>query len=333
MAKSPLLKSVFILILFSLPLFPCPQDKTLTDNASVLTSGAWDNNATLIKSKNGFIIVDTLASPQMAAAALKSAGNFAPESVIFIINTHHHWDHSFGNSLFSTANLIASPNFYNSWVRSYGDHQKQLNASVRHLPAYEREKNKYQNAPEKLASIKKNIVWLKEVNSHLASPLIQKQPEKMICQVSTLHLDQVKTVLFPFHGLHSDSDILVLFPDEGVLCTGDIFSPAIFPYVENARDLPLWLAAIKQLLERRSSVNYIVPGHGPLMKPDELFMQLDYIRQIAEHINYCLDKEFSLEETYSRFDLSPFQKMGKHEFLHKNNFEMLYYFLKSTKTS
>lgn len=103
-----------IIIASSLSLFPVFAEEdvfSVTENISLLQAGAWDNNITLIKTNKGLILIDSLASPQMAREAF---GKFKADadSVRYLINTHHHWDHSFGNSFFSEATLITSPNFF-----------------------------------------------------------------------------------------------------------------------------------------------------------------------------------------------------------------------------
>ncbi len=61
-----------------------------------------DVNATLVVGDGGALLVDTLSTPGQATelAAAVAAVTSAP---LTVVNTHHHFDHCFGNATFTPA--------------------------------------------------------------------------------------------------------------------------------------------------------------------------------------------------------------------------------------
>lgn len=152
----------------------------------------------------------------------------------------------------------------------------------------------------------------------------QKKPEQTINTIENLNLDGIVFKLLPFPGLHSNSDLLIFLPDQGGLFTGDLFSPGFYPYIEDPSHLDLWINACKELLKDSSRLKWVIPGHGRLMTPDEMILQLQYLVNLNDYINNCFLEGKDKESAREGFDFSPYQKENKHTFLHENNFSVIW---------
>ena len=81
----------------------------LSDRILVLTSDTPTfNNVTAINTDRGVVIVDTSPSPAVARQLRTLIETeFGTDNVAYTINTHHHWDHFFGNQVFADSTIIA----------------------------------------------------------------------------------------------------------------------------------------------------------------------------------------------------------------------------------
>ncbi len=60
----------------------------------------YDVNVTVIEGEAGLIVVDTNASTKAAAEVIEDVRRLSSRPVIGLVNTHSHFDHTFGNAAF-----------------------------------------------------------------------------------------------------------------------------------------------------------------------------------------------------------------------------------------
>jgi glyoxylase-like metal-dependent hydrolase (beta-lactamase superfamily II) len=81
-----------------------------------LAAGAWTHTidaegfpttVAVVLTDRRVIVVDTLMSPQDVAPVLDLLAAEAGDRRLIVINTHHHWDHVFGNAAFAGADIVA----------------------------------------------------------------------------------------------------------------------------------------------------------------------------------------------------------------------------------
>src|SRR6476661_7538925 len=60
----------------------------------------WDVNVSVIEGEEGLLVVDTNASSQAARDVIADLRRLSPAPVVGIVNTHEHFDHTFGNQAF-----------------------------------------------------------------------------------------------------------------------------------------------------------------------------------------------------------------------------------------
>lgn len=187
-------------------------------------------NSTLIIGDKGAILVDTGFTDEIGAHLAKAVAKLTDKPVTTIINTHHHGDHSFGNTAFPQAKVISS------------EMCRKL------LLAGEAE----------LIALIEGLVGRKFPNTK-AVPASQVYPRD---SKTELVIDGVRMTLWIPQAAHTEGDLMIWLPDDQVLLGGDILVNRITP---NFRDAVVseW---IKTLAEVQSvPAKTIVPGHGPLM--------------------------------------------------------------------
>jgi glyoxylase-like metal-dependent hydrolase (beta-lactamase superfamily II) len=82
--------------------------KRIGDDVLIVTARFtwWDVNMAALSTREGLVLVDTLYHPDAAREARKLIKRFSDQPVRFVINTHQHADHTFGNGEFREALII-----------------------------------------------------------------------------------------------------------------------------------------------------------------------------------------------------------------------------------
>jgi glyoxylase-like metal-dependent hydrolase (beta-lactamase superfamily II) len=196
-----------------------------------------DITVTVVRGKGGLLLVDTGGSPTQAARIdddLKQLGE-----VRWVVNTHAHHDHTFGNQRFTAGG-----------VRIYG--HPLLTA---HLDEYER---------PRLAA------WLADTSSEPPrdwDDLMITPPTHLIGERSWLDLGDRIVELIPLEPGHTDGDLVIRVPagDAGSVGTwivGDVMEEPGPPMFGSGCFPMRWPQTLATLLEEIGEQDVIVPGHG-----------------------------------------------------------------------
>jgi glyoxylase-like metal-dependent hydrolase (beta-lactamase superfamily II) len=176
------------------------------------------------------VVIDTLALPDETVGMREFIEHELGVPVRYVINTHHHADHAWGNCFFPDATVIA-----HSLCRDL--------LETRGKPSLE-------------AARKQNAA-LRQVKIIL--PHITFDSGEL-----TLRVGKKNLILATATG-HSEDGISVLVEEDRVLFAGDVFMP--LPYVVDG-DLDQNVAAIKKI--GRMGLENIVQGHGDIILRGEI---------------------------------------------------------------
>ena len=69
-------------------------------------------NAGIIVGDDSVLIIDSLRVPSFARDLIKDVKDITDKPIQFVIDTHSHWDHSWGNEEFPDATIIGHKNCY-----------------------------------------------------------------------------------------------------------------------------------------------------------------------------------------------------------------------------
>ena len=224
----------------------------------------FDVNVSLIRGDRGLLAVDTHASALAARAVLDDVRRLGAGEVVSVVNTHEHFDHTFGNGEFRAA---------------YGDvpiHAHET-AAERTLAAGERIKGLY-DATENVDDPHREEVQATEI-----VPATTTFSSALALDLG----DRVVELVHPGRG-HTGGDLVVRVPDVDVLLAGDLveesavrdgvpgFGTDSFPL-----EWPLSLDLVLGLLTPQSVV---VPGHGAPVDRGFVEDQRNAIGIVAETI-------------------------------------------------
>jgi len=207
-------------------------------------------NVGCILTKVGAIVVDTPLIPADGKAWSAEVGKLT-DKVLCVFNTDHHRAHIMGNQYFD-APVIAHEEAWRE-ISSYKD------------TFIERTKNIFKKQPE-IAD------QFDEINL--------KQPE--ITFTGRLFLKKGgREVHFVYLGGHTPATSGVWLPNERILFTGDVVVVGEHPSLGQSISKE-WLEVLTRL--RKTSLNCIVPGHGPLCNVEATEPVSDYIRTMRSKV-------------------------------------------------
>lgn len=175
---------------------------------------------------DGILVVDTRASHRQARELIDDLAALSDLPVRWVVNTHYHWDHCWGNALFPSAQL---------W-----GHENTRAAML-----------------EQGEEVRQKVMGYLSVEDHEAIREVEIVPpdHTFSDQVS---LDIGRAVDLRYHGRgHTDSDITI--DVDGVLFAGDLVEEAAPPAFGDAFPLE-WADTLANLLSFVRGP--VVPGHG-----------------------------------------------------------------------
>ncbi|MET7338310.1 MBL fold metallo-hydrolase [Nonomuraea sp. NPDC005650] len=215
--------------------------------AYVQPDGGWClNNAGLVVSESGALLVDTAATEARARRLKDTVSRIGGGPPRLVVNTHHHSDHTFGNFVFAPDSLIL---------------------------AQERCREEMSASGFGLCGLFPGVDW-----GDLALAL----PEATYQDRLTVHLGELRVELIhPPVPAHTTNDTVVWVPERGVLFTGDVVMSGVTPFCLMG-SIDGSLRALEWL--RTLGATVVVAGHGRVAGPevlDEAEAYLRWVRKVA----------------------------------------------------
>ncbi|MBB6629340.1 MBL fold metallo-hydrolase [Nocardioides sp. KIGAM211] len=232
---------------------------------------AWfDVNVTLIGGERGLMVVDTHSSGAAAREVLADVRRLGQGDVVAVVNTHEHFDHTFGNAEFRTA---------------YGAlpiHAHET-AAANTVAAGERIKRAYAADPGD-----------EHAEEVLATEIVTA--DHTFSSAVSLDLgDRAVELVHPGRG-HTAGDLVVRVPDADVVLAGDLVEESAPPgFGQDCHPLE-WPWSLDVVLGLTTAATVVVPGHGAVVDRDFVEEQRNTIGLVAEEIRSLAGRGVSPDE-------------------------------------
>lgn len=212
-----------------------------------------DLNVGVVIGEDGVLVIDTRASHVEADELLSELATLTKQPVRWVIDSHWHWDHTFGNARFPGAEIWGHHHCRKSMV--------------------ERGETMKEDA----------VAWLPDRLDEISEVVITP-PTRVFDEASRLDVGGT-SVTMTYHGLgHTDSDIIVQVGD--ICFFGDLLEEGAPPVFDDGYPLS-WPETLRSALALGPAT--IVPGHGDVMNQSAAGTQLAEIEAVAALARRCAE--------------------------------------------
>ena len=308
--SSTLYQISWFLILLGFPSVSSPGDLNhvptrIRDDVIVfLSSERGIGNCVAIIGDDGILVVDS-SLPTGARAILKAIRQVTDKPVRYLINTHWHDDHIWGNQEYAADSpgvVIISHSSTRVDILERAVPGLQENIEGLEAAVASRElmlEQGVDNEEELRARLDLFRAALADFKAIRPTP-----PSLTVEETIVLHLGNLDVhISHPGRG-HTRGDLIVHVPARGVLITGDLLTHPI-PAAAEAFLID-WVETMKVLGGLEFST--IVPGHGPVLEDREhLHLVAGLLKTVVEQVDAAVRRGESLDNTMNLVNIREFE--------------------------
>ncbi len=230
----------------------------------------YDQNIGVVLGDDGCLVIDTRSSHRQAEEIRTDLLALTALPVAVVVNTHGHFDHAFGNSVFRPVPIVA--------------HE----GCVRFLRETAEESRR----------------WLMREQPELAAEVAEVEidvPDRTFTDCEVINVGGRPVELRYLGRGHTDHDIVVVVPDGGVLFAGDLLENGAPPAFGDAWPMD-WPATVEALVALAGE-SAVAPGHGDVADRQFAVGQLEGLRAVAALATEVHRGERSLEDALRAPDI------------------------------
>ncbi|HEY5652691.1 MAG TPA: MBL fold metallo-hydrolase [Acidimicrobiia bacterium] len=194
-----------------------------------------DLNAGLILGETSALVIDSRATHGQADELIADIRALTSLPVTHLVNTHHHWDHTFGNARFLPSEIVGHVRCASA-LADRGEDMRRMLLDAEWVP--------------------------QEAKPHFEEVEITP-PDTTFERTLTVELEGRSVELSHLGRGHTDNDIIVEV--DGVLFAGDLVEEGGPPQFGDAFPRE-WLETLDAIVSR--SADTVVPGHGDIVGRD-----------------------------------------------------------------
>ena len=230
-------------------------------------------------------VIDTGGNPDQGYALKKAIEKTTATPVCYVINTHVHPDHVYGNIAFKQPGVV------------FVGHKNLPRALSMRTPFY-----------------------LSRAEDQLGVKLTAEDivmPERLVNNHMSLDLGGRKLTLTAHPTAHTDNDLTIYDAKTDTLWMSDLLFIEHIPVIDGS--LKGWLSELQRLKTKK--YKRVIPGHGPLVTdwPKSMLPELAYLQMLLEETRAAVQQGVFLEDAVNTVGLSVKDNWVLYDQFHKKN--------------
>ncbi|KQO99546.1 MBL fold metallo-hydrolase [Leifsonia sp. Leaf264] len=232
-----------------------PHWNEIADGLLVARYEPLDISVTVVRGSNGLLLVDTRCNPREAAEVAADVAALGIGDIRWVVDTHAHYDHTFGNQVFAeAATIIGHSGIPAHFAEFEGPRLAAWAADPAAAPQYD---------------------W---------TDVVLTPPHVLVVDEHLLDLGDRTVRIIALGAGHTDTDVVVHVPDASAWIVGDVIEES-GPPMYGSGSFPLhWPQVLADLAARMGEHDLVVPGHGAVVDPAFVHEQAHRLGAIADAI-------------------------------------------------
>ena len=229
-------------------------------------------NASIIIGDNGVAVIDTQVNQMMARRLYNAIRTITDKPILYAINTHYHWDHTNGNTIFHQAGATVVAR------------EMTKDFMVNRSPRQE--------------------AFLRSRGFTLGDPPFL--PQQTFAHETELNLGNQLLHLVHLGKAETDDATAIRIPAENCIVSGDTIMTGSFPIFgqpvmnEGLMANHDWMDTIKEL--RTYTPKCVLPGHGPLAQDAEIDLLLQIESYFLTEVRKRVEQGMALAELIAEME-------------------------------
>ena len=272
-----------------------------TTSTSPMATGG---NHTIIVGDRDVFLVDAGATAAAGRALLEDMKLITDKPVRWVVNTHFHWDHTNGNSIFGPEVQIIGHEYVRHFIADLDViHREPFKTALANMPI-QVESLKKQIGDEKDAAKRATLetqLAAKQADWEQFKMLKPTPPTMTYSSKMTLYQGQREIRLLFLGRGHTQGDTVVYLPKERIVCTGDLMESQL-AYMGDAL-FDEWITTLDAV--KNLDFDTVLPGHGvPFHEKSLITAYQGYLKDFITKAAELRKQGLSAEETAQKVDLT-----------------------------
>lgn len=243
-------------------------------------TGAW-GNAGIVDLGDATLVFDTFLTPTAARELRAAAESLTGSPVRYVVNSHYHMDHTFGNAEFPGAVIAATETTRDLIAERGGKLLEQVRTHPEYLDEVEADM-RAEPDPARRADKAHELAEWRALDASVTEMSL-RLPDITFAGSMVFHGTHRRAELHTYGGGHTPSDAFLYLPAERIAFMGDLVPVHNHPsFAGNANE---WLRILMRV--ERLDIATLVPGHGPVGTLADCTTTRQYIadlRALAEDV-------------------------------------------------
>ncbi len=280
--------------------------ETITDGIYYATASGTMQvgaNSPIFVNDNETLIIDSETSPAAGRALVQDIKALTDKPVKYVIDSHFHYDHLFGNQVFGSDVQIIGHDHTALRLKANTLEQYTFLTSVRPIPARVdalKQRIAQEADPQQKSALERqmqnSLAYLEQVKEVKQTP-----PNITFDNTLTLTRGGREFRLIYLGRGHTDTDVVTYLPKERIVATGDLMESVISYMGDSYPDE--WIATLDKL--KQLDFDTVLPGHGvPFKGKERITAFQEYLRDLITQTNALKRQGLSAEDAAAKVDLT-----------------------------